>query len=212
MKPGIPINRREFLLSTCFGVAGLYLFPSTAASGWESVPEILARIREPVFPKRDFDITRYGAAGNGPSDCSEAFARAVEECSQSGGGRVVVPEGDFLTGPIHLRSNVNLHLSEGATVRFITDPARYLPAVYTRWEGVECRSYSSLVYAFEQENIAVTGAGTLDGQADSGHWWPWTGSPNFGGSRERPSQMAARRILRVFTSSTASTIAVAANR
>ena len=195
MKPGIPISRRDFLLSTGCSIAALYLFSPEAVAGWESVPEILARIRAPVFPKRDFEITRYGAAGDGVRDCTEAFVRAVEECHRAGGGRVVVPAGNFLTGAIHLRSNVNLHVSEGATVRFIPDPARYLPAVYTRWEGVECRSYSSLVYAYEQENIAVTGAGILDGQADNGHWWPWTGSPLFGGSREGPNQMTARSRL-----------------
>ena len=108
MKPGIPISRRDFLLSTGCSVAALYLFSPEAAAGWESVPEILARIRAPVFPKRDFEITRYGAAGDGVRDCTEAFVRAVEECHRAGGGRVVVPAGNFLTGAIHLRSNVNL--------------------------------------------------------------------------------------------------------
>jgi polygalacturonase len=195
MKPGIPINRREFLLSTGCGVAALSLFSRATSAGWESVPAILARIRAPVFPNRDFDITRYGAAGNGLKDCSEAFLRAISECNRAGGGRVLIPAGDFLTCAIHLRSNVNLHLSKGATLRFIPDPLRYLPAVHTRWEGVECMSYSPFVYAFEQKNIAITGAGILDGQANNKHWWPWTGSSLFGGSREKPNQMAARKNL-----------------
>jgi polygalacturonase len=74
----------------------------------------------------------------------------------------VVPAGEFSTGAIHLKSNVNLHVSAGATLRFNPDPALY-PIVFTRWEGVECMNFSPLIYAFEQENIAVTGSGTLDG-------------------------------------------------
>jgi polygalacturonase len=86
---------------------------------------------------------------------------------------VVVPAGVFLTGPIHLKSGVNLHVAEGATVRFSRDPAAYLPVVRTRWEGVELMGYSPLVYAYGQRDVAVTGKGTLDGQAGPEHWWPW---------------------------------------
>jgi len=195
MTPGIQLSRRDFLLSSGLGVLAVSLLPGTAYAGWQNVPEILARIHAPVFPDRDFNITRFGASGDGVKDCSKAFLLAIQECSRSGGGRVIVPEGDFLTGAIHLRSNVNLHLSEGATLKFIPDPDLYLPAVYTRWEGVECMSYSSFIYAFEQDNIAVTGSGTLDGQASNEHWWLWTGSPFFGGSREKPNQMTARNRL-----------------
>ena len=76
----------------------------------------------------------------------------------AGGGRVVVPAGTFLTGAIHLKSSVNLHLSAGATLRFSRNPQDYLPVVFTRWEGVELMNYSPFIYAFEQENIAITGA------------------------------------------------------
>jgi polygalacturonase len=81
----------------------------------------------------------------------------------------------FLTGAIHLRSRINLVLAKGAVLRFSTDPAKYLPAVYTRWEGVECMNYSALIYAYDQENIAVTGEGVLDGQASRENWWRWKG-------------------------------------
>jgi polygalacturonase len=149
---------------------------TSGARGWEMVPEILACIRPPSFPARDFPITRYGAVGDGRADCTQAFRAAVAACAQAGGGRVVVPEGCWLTGPIHLRSNVNLHVQRGATVAFSQDPAAYLPAVFTRWEGMEMMGYSPLIYAFEQENVAVTGEGTLDGQGDETHWWPWKGA------------------------------------
>ncbi len=144
-----------------------------AADPWARLPGILARIRPPAFPARDFVVTAFGGRGDGTTDDTAAIRSAIEACHRAGGGRVVVPPGDFLTGPIHLKSRVNLHVSAGATLRFHTDPARYLPAVFTRWEGVELMNYSPLIYAFEQEDVAVTGQGTLDGQADATHWWPW---------------------------------------
>ncbi|MGE4286971.1 MAG: glycoside hydrolase family 88 protein, partial [Phycisphaerae bacterium] len=141
-------------------------------AGWDSVPAILEQINAPEFPAVDFPVTDYGAEGNGDTDCTKAFAKAVEACSEAGGGRVVVPEGEFLTGPIHLKSNVNLHLEEGAVVSFFTNLDDY-PLVFTRYEGVECINFSPLIYAMEQENIAITGAGTLDGNGSNSNWWRW---------------------------------------
>ena len=143
-------------------------------TGWASVPTILNRINPPVFPALDFNITDYGAVGDGQLDCSEAFKDAIEACHDAGGGRVIVPQGSYLTGAIHLKSNVNLYISENATVKFSQNPADYLPIVYTRYEGTECYNYSPPIYAFEQQNIAITGSGTLNGQGDNTHWWNWT--------------------------------------
>jgi polygalacturonase len=147
--------------------------PAKAPDPWERLPGILAGIRAPVFPDRDFPVTDFGAVAGGTTDATGAFRAAIEACARAGGGRVVVPPGVFLTGPIHLLSNVNLHVSEGATIRFSRDPAAYLPVVRTRWEGVELMGLSPLVFAYEQHDIAITGKGTLDGQADAEHWWPW---------------------------------------
>ncbi|MBQ1220974.1 MAG: glycoside hydrolase family 28 protein [Alistipes sp.] len=122
-------------------------------------PFAMEAISVPIYPARDFPITDYGASHE--ELCTEAIARAVEACNAAGGGRVVIPAGEWLTGPIHLKSNVNLHLAEGAVVRFTDNPADYLPAVHTSWEGMECYNYSPLVYAFECENVAITGAGKL---------------------------------------------------
>jgi unsaturated rhamnogalacturonyl hydrolase len=146
----------------------------TMATGWEDVPAILARIKAPEFPARDFPITAYGAIADGATDCTAAIRQAIEACHAAGGGRVVVPAGVFLTGAVHLKSNVNLHVATGATLRFSPDPASYLPVVVTRFEGTECMNYSPLIYAYEQENIAVTGPGTLDGSAALDNWWGWT--------------------------------------
>lgn len=134
---------------------------------------ILDRIKEPVFPTRDFDIRHYGAEAGGSAKCTEAITKAIRECSAAGGGRVVIPSGVFLTGAIHLESNVHLYLASGSKLLFSTDPTDYLPVVYTRFEGTECMNYSPFIYAFEKENVAITGPGTLDGQAGPDHWWPW---------------------------------------
>jgi polygalacturonase len=160
------------------------------ADPWDRVPEILGRIKPPTFAGRAFPITRYGAVGDGVTDCTQAFRAAVAACNQAGGGRVIVPEGSFLTGAIHLLSNVELHLVPAATVKFSTDPADYLPVVFTRWEGTECFNYSPFIYAFGQENVAVTGRGLLDGQGLAGEWETWYRDS----SRQGPDQRELRRM------------------
>lgn len=134
-------------------------------------PFAMEGIRECIFPAQDFLIADYGAVAGGEVSNTEAIARAIEACNKAGGGRVVVPHGEWLTGPIHLLSNVNLHLAEGATLRFTDNPSDYLPAVMTSWEGMECYNYSPLVYAFECENIAITGTGTLAPIMDTWRTW-----------------------------------------
>ena len=153
-------------------------------TGWADYPAVLARIHAPVFPARDFPITDFGAQPG--ADATAALAAAIAACAQAGGGRVVVPAGDWLTGPIVLRSNVNLHLAKGAVLKFSTDPAAY-PTVLTRWEGTECMNFSPLITAVGQENIAVTGEGTLDGQASDQNWWGWT---KRGSRQDRPDSNA----------------------
>ena len=144
-----------------------------AYAGWEQVSEILSRIEVPKFPNRNFTITDYGAVADNESDCTDAFKRAISAAHKAGGGRVIVPPGSFMTGPIHLKSNVNLHVSDGAIINFFVDPNKYMPVVYTRFEGTECMNYSPLVYAYEQENIAITGKGILNGRASDENWWRW---------------------------------------
>jgi polygalacturonase len=159
-------------------------------SGWKLVSEILKRVVAPKFPSQDFVITNFGAVADGKMDCTAAISNAIATCVQAGGGRVVVPTGEFLTGAIHLKSGVNLHLETNAMLKFSTDPKAYLPAVFTRFEGMECYNYSPLIYAFGQSNVAVTGNGTLDGQADDSTWWAWKGRK--GGTN---NQNAARKRL-----------------
>jgi len=144
-------------------------------ASWNAEPAILARIHAPEFPHKDFLITDYGAVAGGTQDCTAAINQAIAVCSAADGGRVVVPKGVFLTGAIRLLSNVNLHLNDDSTLKFSPDPAKYLPLVLTRFESTECMNYSPFIYAFQQENIAITGTGTLDGSAGENVWWDWTG-------------------------------------
>jgi unsaturated rhamnogalacturonyl hydrolase len=151
---------------------------------------LIGNIHPPKFPAREFTITDFGAVADGTTDCTDAIRKAIEACHKAGGGRVVVPDGEFLTGAIHLKSNVELHLNSHATLRFSTDPKAYLPVVFTRFEGMECYNYSPLIYAFEQVNVAVTGEGTLDGQASDENWWQWKGGKTAkeGGPNQKPAR------------------------
>ncbi len=160
-------------LTTLVGGCSYAASSTSTGSGWDQLPTILSRIVPPTFRDEDFVITNYGAVGDGVTDCNPAFKKAIAACTKSGGGRVVIPKGTFLTnGPIHLDNNVNLHISEGATIKFGTNFDDYLPHVLVRWEGTECYSYSPLIYAYKKTNIAVTGSGTLDGQAKN-TWAKW---------------------------------------
>ena len=170
--------RRRLILKSAagLGAAGLVgVWPQVRAQvvdPWSQADEIVARIQPPSVPNQAFPITRFGAVGDGVTDSSTAIAAAIAACVAAGGGRVIVPEGTFLTGPIRLRSRVNLHLTGGATLLFSTDPHKY-PNVITRWEGNDVFNYSPLIYAFRESDIAITGvdaSSILDGQASTASW------------------------------------------
>jgi polygalacturonase len=147
---------------------------SDVGVGWDAVPAILARIVPPTFPNLDCDITQYGGVGDGTTDNTAAFAKAIQDCSSKGGGRVVVPAGTFFTGPIEILSNINLYVSAGATIKFTTDPSKYLPNVEVSWEGSLCQNYHPLVWAHDATNVAITGTGTIDGNASNNDWYKWS--------------------------------------
>lgn len=200
MRMLIQPSRRDLLRYGALGGAGVLLpRPACAAADpWRRAAEIARTVRAPRFPARTFDITRHGAKGDGTTLDTAAVADAIAACAAAGGGRVVVPAGTFLTGAVHLKSNVELHLAAGATLLFSTDPAHY-PMVFTRWEGVELINYSPLVYAYKAKNIAITGAGTLDGQGSARHWWswkgPWGGTIEYGWREGMPDQRKSRAVL-----------------
>ncbi|MCD8167226.1 MAG: glycoside hydrolase family 28 protein [Bacteroides sp.] len=150
--------------------------------------EIINNIIPPTFKDQDFNITDYGAVPDGVTDCTTAIKKAIEACHQAGGGRVVVSAGNYYTGPIYLKSHVNLHLQKDATLLFSTKPEDYLPLVQTRWEGVDAMNYTPLIYAMNEENIAITGQGVLDGQGANDNWWPWKGRKVYGWKEGTPNQ------------------------
>src|SRR5678815_1370914 len=112
-------------------VAGFCDEPSPSASSFDAgVNAILKRVVPPRFPARNVAITNYGAVADGKTDCSRAFASAIADCARQGGGRVEVPPGKYLTGPIHLRSNVELFLAEESEIVFSDRFEDYLPPVF----------------------------------------------------------------------------------
>jgi polygalacturonase len=163
-----------------------------AADPWEKAEQIQRAAKPPVFPPRRFSIVESGAVEGDVDATSAAFARAIDDCAKAGGGRVVVPAGTWPTGAVRLRSRVELHLEKGATIVFSTDPARY-PMVATRWEGVELMSYSPLVFADGERDVAITGQGVLDGQGSA--WWSWSSGQRFGWRPGLPNQREARAKL-----------------
>ena len=156
-----------------------------AKDDWSRMRKIEKSIVVPVFIDKTYLITEYGATGDGVSDALPALKEAIDKCSAGGGGKVVVPKGKyFLKGPIVLKSNVNLHLEEGAEILFSPDEKDYLPAVLTRWEGTELYNYSPLIYAYNVKNIAITGKGIINGQ----------GSKNI--AKWKPNQKNDQTLLR----------------
>ena len=117
-------------------------------------------------PVATFDVVRFGAVADGRTKCTAAFAEAVAACAAAGGGRGIVPSGHYFTGPVHLKSNIELFLSDGAIVEFSDDPQDALPAVRSSWEGLECMNYSPYVYAYGCTNVAIAGRGTLRAKMD----------------------------------------------
>lgn len=134
---------------------------------YDGVPFAMPRVAVPQIPARSVTITDFGAVGDGKFLNTDAFARAIRHVSEQGGGRIVVPRGIWLTGPIVLVSNIQLHTEAGALVLFSPDRSLY-PLVETNWEGLDTMRCQSPISAHRAENIAITGEGVFDG---SGQAW-----------------------------------------
>lgn len=124
----------------------------------------------PAIPERQFDIRDFGARESTDTKSTQAIRRAIETAARAGGGTVVIPDGVWRSGAIHLEDNINLHLSAGAELRFSQDFEDYLPVVFSRHEDIECYKSSAFISANGKSNIAITGTGILDGQGTP--WWP----------------------------------------
>ncbi|MCC3154810.1 glycosyl hydrolase family 28 protein [Hymenobacter sp. BT770] len=125
-------------------------------------------VLEPMFKKDTFNIAKYGAVADGQTLNTEAFRKAVDACAVNG-GTVLVPRGLWLTGPIVLKNNVNLHLATGALVQFTADRSQY-PLIKTTWEGEEAIRSQAPISGVDLTNIAITGNGIFDGAGDA--WRP----------------------------------------
>ena len=168
----------------------------TMKDAWANIyPAIEAQIKAPVFQAKEYNILKFGAKANKPEFLNtKAINKAIDKCSAAGGGKVIVPAGVWHTGPITLKSNVNLVLSEGATLLFTSDTKQY-PLVKTRWEGVDCINYQPMIYAYEQTNVAVTGKGTIDGGGEFKNWWRMCGAKHYGWEEGIVSQRIGRPLL-----------------
>lgn len=159
----------------------LFAYANPIDEAFKNAAKIEKEIKKTVFPNKVYRITDFGAKPDTPQEpCHEKINRAIVTCSTDGGGVVLVPKGTFYTGPITLKSNVNLHLEEGAVLKFSTDQKLYFPAVLTRWEGIDCYNAHPLIYAYGETNIAITGKGTIDGQGSNDTWWPMCGAVKYG--------------------------------
>ncbi|UOG76542.1 glycosyl hydrolase family 28 protein [Hymenobacter tibetensis] len=143
------------------GIAS-HLRPMTFAGKYTfDLPVVL----QPYFNKDTFNIVKYGAVADGQTLNTEAFRKAIEACSQKG-GVVLVPRGLWLTGPIELKSNVNLHVQRGALVQFSNKLSDF-KLIKTNWEGVDAVRNQSPISGYDLENIAITGEGVFDGAGDA---------------------------------------------
>lgn len=161
--------------------------------------EILDVIRMPARTGPDADLAVFGIRPNDPQPQTARLQSAIDALAAAGGGRLALPAGVYRTGALRLKSGVELHLSSPDTLlQFIPEDidANY-PVVYSHWEASPCYNYSALLYAFEAEDIAVTGPGALDGGADADHWWSWHHQVEEAWSADKPDlQLPARKALR----------------
>lgn len=134
---------------------------------YQNLPFKMQKVSRPAFPDRQANIRDNGAVGDGTTLCTQAIQQTIDKLAAKGGGKVIVPQGVWFTGPIKLKSNINLHLEKGAILLFSPDYDLY-PIVKSVFEGLDTRRCQSPVSAEGQENVAITGQGVIDG---NGQFW-----------------------------------------
>jgi len=134
-----------------------------------------------------FNVLQYGAKNDSSKLATNAIASAIQAAVKKGGGTVYFPAGKYLTGPIHLQSNITIHIDAGAELHFTDDFDAYLPMVSTRYEGVDVTSFSPLFYAYKATNIAITGRGLINGHGKK--WWDFVEGYKEGQPRSKWQRM-----------------------
>ncbi|HCP08816.1 MAG TPA: glycoside hydrolase [Candidatus Moranbacteria bacterium] len=147
-----------------------------------SLPGFTDQVVLPEFPEKICDIRDYGAVEGTEEKSTRAINNAIVDCHQKGGGTVIIPAGQWLSGAINLKSNIDLHLEDGSEIIFSTDLNDYLPVVFTRFQGMEFYNFSPLIYAKDSHDIAITGKGKLIGSGEFRD--DWTGEGNFQTARK----------------------------
>lgn len=160
---------------------------------YENLPFKMEKITRPQFPANEVNLKDFGAVGDGSTLCTDAFKKAIEALEQKGGGKLIVPQGVWFTGPITLKSNINLHIEKGGIILFSADVNLY-PLVETSFEGLDTRRCQSPISGRNLENVAITGQGAIDGNGE--YWRPlkkakvtsaqWKAITSRGGAFKRP--------------------------
>lgn len=146
---------------------------------YDDIPFDMPKISRPIFDNYQVAITEFGGVGDGVTDNTESFAKAMKEISQRGGGHLIVPRGVWCTGPISFENNIDLHLVDGAVILFTENYDAY-PIVDTYFEGLKTKRCMSPLNAEGKNNIAITGFGTIDGNGDA---WRWVKKGKLTGSQ-----------------------------
>lgn len=149
-------------ITTTLSAFALAAAAAAAPIDYSSLPFKMEPVAVPSIPQRTVSIADFGAAGDGHTMCTDAFKKAIDQLSAQGGGRLEVPAGVWLTGPIRLQSHIELHLADGALIQFSDNRADY-PLIESTFEGVRSMRCMSPITAKDVEDIAITGRGVLDG-------------------------------------------------
>ena len=159
--------KKTIILLLCLSTSVCMIAQNKYRQYTKNLPFAMAEVKAPVIPDTKVSLKDFGAVGTGDVLCTEAFEKAISQLSSKGGGHLIVPRGGWLTGPIVLKSNIDLHLEAGAVIQFAADEHLY-PVIMTSFEGLDTRRCQSPLSAMGAENISITGQGVIDG---NGQYW-----------------------------------------
>jgi polygalacturonase len=183
VSPAFPVRRKDVMVRLNKALLIILFVVAVTASGKNSgaksgaddsslygnLPFPMAKVQTPSIPNRSVNITEFGAISGGAISNTKMIAAAIDAVVKNGGGTVIIPEGLWLTGPIVLKSKVNLHAEKGALVLFTKNYDEY-PLVKTWFEGESMWRAISPIYAEKAEDVAITGEGIFDGNGE--YWRP----------------------------------------